>query len=254
MTDSLLRSESSITNADSLEAQKDLFLATLVHDLKNPIQAQHISLKMLLDGILGDLKSEQKEIINMILESNNYMQDMLYSILGVYKFENGIISLDKKWFDAADLVEICLNEVKCWTGDKNIRVIVDFDEDTRIFSDFIQLRRVISNLLNNAIKYSFQDSSLKISIKNNNNSRLLFCFENSSPEIPREIKENMFEKFVSGAKNFKISGVGLGLYYCKKVIEAHGGMIYLDGNGTCNKFIFEVPIYLKEDREVVSLD
>ena len=215
--------------------KKELFFASLAHDLKNPVQAQLLSLKMLSDGAFGKLNSSQKDILNIILESSNYMHNMLISILNSYKFDNCIIYLAKKEFSVDELIENCINEIKTFAESKNLNIIYK-PCGAQIFADAIQLRRVISNLLNNSITYSFKDSNLTISILTNENN-IIFSFENTSPEIPDDIKEHIFEKYVSGAS----TGFGLGLYFSKQVVEAHNGKIYLECQGTSNKFIFEIP-------------
>lgn len=218
--------------------QKELFFATLAHDLKNPVQAQLLSLKMLADGSFGKLNSKQTEMLNILLESANYMHDMLQAILNSYKFDNGEIFLSKSKFIAEELMQNCINEVKSFAKSKNIKIKLKVQSSaTEIFADIIQIRRVISNLLNNSLKYSFKDSELILSIMNNKNN-IIFSFENNSPEIPAEIKDHIFEKYISGTQ----SGIGLGLYFSKRVVDAHDGKIYLEADGTRNKFVFEIPI------------
>lgn len=231
-----------INKEKQLEAQKELFLATLTHDLKNPVQAQLMSLKMLNDGVFGPLNQEQKDILAILIESAKYMHEMLQSILITYKLENGVIKLEKKQFNPVELLNNCINEVKSFASDKNIRIVTEINTDGKLLNaDVNQLRRVISNLLNNALNYSFKDSILRVSLKNAGEN-IAFGFENSSPEIPEDIKNQIFEKYVSGAQSFKLTGIGLGLYFSKKVVEAHDGRIYLEGKGTSNKFIFEIPL------------
>lgn len=71
---------------------------------------------------------------------------------------------------------------------------------------------------------------------------MIFGFDNRSPLIPDHIRLNIFDKYVTGAKSFKLSGIGLGLYFSKKVVDAHNGNIYLEANGENNKFVFEIPL------------
>lgn len=227
--------------------EKELFFATLAHDLKNPVQAQFLTLKMFASGAFGKLNSKQKDMLNMILESSNYMYIMLQAILNSYKFDNGIIYLDKKEFCIKELVENCINEVKTFAKSKNINIILNIDTKTKtLFADAIQLRRVISNLLNNSINYSFKNDEIIISISKND-TNLIFSIQNNSPEIPSDIKEHIFEKYVSGRE----TGIGLGLYFSKKVIDAHSGKIYLNSNGNSNRFIFEIPL---NNLEKASID
>ena len=231
-----------INNEKYLETQKELFLATLTHDLKNPVQAQLISLKMLNDGAFGQLNNTQKEMLEMIIESTTHMQDMLKTILTTYKFDNGIITLNKELFDAVELLNACINEVKAFGQNKNVNIIFDYNtKGQKLLADKQQLRRVISNILNNAMNYSYENTNLEIKIENNS-EEMIFSFANKSPVIPENIKSQIFDKYVTGAKSFKNTGIGLGLYFAKKVIDAHCGHIYLEANGEDNKFVFRIPL------------
>lgn len=237
-----------MSRSSELLKKKELFFATLAHDLKNPVQAQILSLKMLSEGAFGKLSSKQKEIINTILESSNYMHDMLIVVLNSYKFDNGEIFLSKSGFLAEELMQNCINEVKSFAQSKNIIIKLNIENrNIKIFADIIQIRRVISNLLNNSLNYSFKDSEIIISVTNKREN-VIFSFENNSPEIPADIKEHIFEKFICGTQ----SGTGLGLYFSKRIIEAHGGKIYLEANGTSNKFIFEIPLNNNNNHSSIS--
>jgi len=218
--------------------KKDLFFATLAHDLKNPVEAQILSLKMLANGSFGKLNSKQGEMLNILLESSNYMHNMLQSVLNSYKFDNGNIFLAKQEFYVSELLENCINEVNALAISKKIKIILNIqNSDIKLYADATQLRRVIENLLNNSLTYSFKNSDLKISVSNDN-KKIIFNFENNSPVIPSDIKKHLFEKYITGMQ----TGTGLGLYFSKKIIEAHEGRIYFEGNGTSNKFIFEIPL------------
>lgn len=232
-----------------LENRKELFLATLTHDLKNPIQAQIKSLKMLAAERFGSLNKSQTEILNMTIESAMFVQDMLYSILTTYKYDNGIIVLDKKDVNIVELVQNCINEITAGAYEKNINVIFTHCEELhkiKLIADVNQLRRVVSNILNNSIKYAFKGTNIKISIEQNN-EHVVFNFENSSPPIPENVQKHMFDKYVTGEENYKNIGIGLGLYLSRKIIEAHNGKIYLTSNLTENIFTFELPVALDND-------
>ena len=234
-----------LENEKKLKAQKEIFMATLTHDLKNPVQAQLMSLKLLKNGIINI--NEQKEIVSELLESSNYMNEMLCSILNTYKFDNGIIELEKNLFDASILLKKCITEIKALAKNRNIKINY-FYTNLKIFADETQLRRVISNILNNALHYGYKNSELNINLKKENNLAKI-SFENSTDTIPNKIKEHIFDKYVT--KN-KLSGAGLGLYFSKKVVEAHNGKIYLIPSKNKNKFVFEIPI--KNNLTKASID
>ena len=238
-----------LENKKQLEAQKELFLTTLTHDLKNPVQAQLMSLKMLKSGTVGKLNVEQQEILDILLESSNYMQEMLYSILKTYKYDNGIIELNKTVTDVELLVKTCINEVNALAKSRGLKIVFEQNiENKKIYSDSEQLRRVVANLINNAINYAYKNSKIYFKICKND-KYIVFKITNKGYPIPENIKNRIFEKYVSGNS---LKGIGLGLYFSKKVIEAHGGSIRLESSGETCSFIFELPLFTEDKKSKIN--
>ena len=226
-----------------LEHQRDLFLATLSHDLKNPLQAQISSLEMLYREYYGKIDEGHQEVMALIIESAKYMKDMLCTLLKTCKQNNGIIQLVYSRFDILSLMAKSIREVRDLGKIKNVEIRFDskLTEDEKLmYADENQLRRVISNMLNNAINYAFENSVVDISIKLENGF-YVFDFKNESEEISESLKVNIFDKYVCGNPLESNSGVGLGLYFCRKILEAHDGTISLDNIGTKNTFSIKIP-------------
>lgn len=235
-----------------LENQKNLFLATLSHDLKNPLQAQISSLDLLNKGMFGELNSAQKEMVEMILESSRYMKDMLYSLLKSGKDNNGIIILNRSYFDLNKVVQKCVKEINDLALSKNVKIEIktSLTENDKLYADEIQMRRVVGNMLNNGINYAYENSVLKINLHKNNSS-IFFSVTNKSDEISQSLKEQIFDKYVCGEPLQRSNGIGLGLYFCRKVIEANEGKISLENNKNDNSFIAELPI-LNENHALIN--
>ena len=226
-----------------LEYQRDLFLATLSHDLKNPLQAQISSLEMLYREYYGKIDEGHQEVMALIIESAKYMKDMLCTLLKTYKQNNGIIQLVYSRFDILSLMTKSIREVRDLGKIKNVEIRFNskLTEDEKLmYADENQLRRVIGNMLNNAINYAFENSVVDISIKLENGF-YVFDFKNESEEISESLKVNIFDKYVCGNPLESNSGVGLGLYFCRKILEAHEGAISLDNIGTKNTFSIKIP-------------
>lgn len=226
-----------------LEHQRDLFLATLSHDLKNPLQAQISSLEMLYREYYGKIDECHQEILELVIESAKYMKDMLCTLLKTYKQNNGIIQLVYSRFDILSLMTKSIREVRDLGKIKNVEIRFNskLTEDEKLmYADENQLRRVIGNMLNNAINYAFENSVVDISIKLENGF-YVFDFKNESEEISESLKVNIFNKYVCGNPLESNSGVGLGLYFCRKILEAHDGTISLDNIGTKNTFSIKIP-------------
>lgn len=235
-----------------LENQKSLFLATLSHDLKNPLQAQISSLELFNKGAFGELNSTQKEMLEMILESSKYMKEMLYTLLRTGKDNNGRIVLERSFFNLEKLISKCTKEIHDLALSKNIKITINSElrPDDLIFADEIQMRRVVGNMLNNGINYAFENTDLKIDIFRKDNNMIL-QITNESAEIPKSLQEHIFDKYVCGDPLQSNIGIGLGLYFCKKVIEANEGHIGLNAVGTTNTFVVTLPI-LSEESALIS--
>lgn len=242
-----------IDDEKSLENRKSLFLATLSHDLKNPLLAQISSLELFSKGTFGELNETQKEMLDLILESSKYMKDMLYSLLKTFKDNHGSIKFERTRFDIQKLVSKLIKEMNDLAFENGIKINFESkiaDADKFIYADEIQLHRVVGNILNNAISYGYKDT--EINIKMWTEDRILkVSFENTSDIIPEDLKRIIFDKYVCGANVSSGWGIGLGLYFCKKVMEAHEGNIYLDTNGNHNKFTIVLPI-LDENTVTIS--
>lgn len=226
-----------------LENQRDLFLATLSHDLKNPLQAQISSLEMLYREYCGKIDEGHQEIMELVIESAKYMKDMLCTLLKTCKQNNGIIQLVYSRFDILSLMTKSIREVRDLGKIKNVEIKLSTqlkENEKMMYADENQLRRVIGNMLNNAINYAFENSVVDISIKLENGF-YVFDFKNESEEISESLKVNIFDKYVCGNPLESNSGVGLGLYFCRRILEAHDGTISLDNIGTKNTFSIKIP-------------
>lgn len=225
-----------------LEKQKETFVASLGHDLKNPTIAQMRALELLKNGAFGKLTKEQNDIIQLLLDSCGYMYSIIGSLLSTYKYNNGTIKLKNEEFSLSELANDCVNEMVYFSKIKNINIIMENKcNNDIIVGDTIQIKRVIMNLLTNGIKYAYNNTKLKIKLYNEDNFTC-FCFINDSPYITKEHQKNLFAKYVSFAdKNTPIS-TGLGLYSAKRIVEAHDGKIFMQSfKDNKNIFGFKIP-------------
>ena len=141
------------------------------------------------------------------------------------------------------LINKSIKEVKDLGKIKNVEIRFIYQlkgEEKLMYADENQFRRVIGNMLNNAINYAFENSIVNVSIKLENESYTI-CVQNESEEISEDLKTNIFDKYVCGNPLEPNNGVGLGLYFCRKILEAHDGFIGLDNNGTKNTFYIKMP-------------
>ncbi|MCR4880655.1 MAG: HAMP domain-containing histidine kinase [bacterium] len=214
-----------VTKDSELQAQKDNFIATLTHDLKTPVRADIMSLELLLKGKFGDLSAAQTEILSEMLNSNKFMMNMLDTLLAKYKYENGGVELTKCDFDLNNFVKEVAKELKCLFEEKQIKCEFGFGEEKiKIHADKIELKRALSNLISNAIKFNKRGGFVKISTAKADD-KIKITVEDNGIGMSEDKLEHIFDKYVSYAKRFRQLGTGLGLYVAKKTIEAHGGKI-----------------------------
>ena len=248
--------ESSANHADEdeiLQKQRETFVASLSHDLKNPTLAQIRAIELILKGKFGKVLPEQREIMEMLLDSCKYMNAMLGSVLKTYRIDKGTVCLASEEVSLANLAEECIEEMIYLAKDKDIKISYEniAVKDT-VWGDAVQIRRVIMNLLSNSIKYAYSDTNLKVKVYNDANFTC-FNFTNKSPYLPPERQKEIFARYISFSKTH--SGIGLGLYTSKKIVEAHGGNMYVESNeNEYNTFGFKIPNddYLKNAKRYVT--
>lgn len=227
---------------NKISEQKDTFVAALSHDIKSPIISQIASLNMLLRGDFGKLSAEQEGIIKSNVSSCNYILQMLFTLLATYQFENGQTSLVMEEFDSVEMVEGCINELKSLAKENGQIIETTFEtENNLIRADKIQIKRVMMNLITNAITYGFRNTEIKITVIFESGF-FRFNIENKSPYIPDEKLSLLFKKFSSPYFRNPKSGTGLGLYLSRKIVEAHGGSIMAESfEDNRNLFSFIIP-------------
>lgn len=241
-----------INSERKLQAQRETFVASLGHDLKNPTIAQIRSLELLLKGNFGKINLEQKELLEMVLDSCRYMNGMLSSLLATYRDYGGVIKLQFEDFSLTDLVNECVSEMIYVAKDKGINIsITNKTKSSTVQADRVQIKRVIMNLLSNGIKYAFPDTILSLRIYNIKDF-IGFEFENESPYIPEEKQKAIFAQYVSYAAAHNELGIGLGLYASKKIIDGHNGKIFVKSyKNNRNSFGFRIPVIQKSNLENV---
>ena len=235
--------QKSIQIEEENENKKESLVATIIHDLKTPTNAQIDTLNLLKNEAFGKLNSQQQEMITLTQESCKYMSNLISTILETYSCDAIGIKLNKHNFNIVDLViELC-NTTEILRQKKN--QTIKFCNETKnpiVYADELQIRRVILNLLSNAMTYGFTNTLIEITLKNNIDS-LIVSVKNTSFQIPQNELSTVFDKYKKTKfSQFNKTGTGLGLYLAKNIVELHKGHIHALSNndGTCI-FWFEIP-------------
>ena len=249
---SLLRLKHSIDEQRKMTLQREDFVSRLTHDLRTPLVAANRVLNLFLQEVFGQIPSEMKQPISVMIRSNQNLLEMVNTLLEVYRFEAGKKNLH---FDRCDLKIIAAEVVSELTPlalEKNLNLKLDTHELSPtennggiVNGDRLELRRVFNNLIGNAIKFT-DTGSIEIRIfetlspANHCSSTIIIEVQDTGYGIAPEDQETIFERFRQG-KN-KRSGSGLGLHLCSRIIEAHGGKIELSSEiGKGSIFTVKLP-------------
>ena len=217
--------------------QKDTFVASVVHDLKNPLIAHSRILEQI---IKRSNETFIQENCKQLLISTRLMQQLVFSITDTYKYDKGKPKYKYEEFNLLETVkDICL-ELSALTDEEDL-INIKLCGTPIIQADKLHLRRVISNLISNAIKYKKENSNITIEI-NSFKKYTIFQVTNSGTHIPQNIQKELFKKYVSKSTKFNSHSTGLGLYLSKEIIKGHNGEMFVKStpNGQ-NTFGFTIP-------------
>ncbi|MDX2106996.1 MAG: ATP-binding protein [Candidatus Melainabacteria bacterium] len=215
-----------ITERMKLEQQQKDFVATLTHDLKNPLLGTNRVIDLLIQGKFGDLSESQQSILDKFKESNSQLINMISNLLDVYRY--GAMSQGPE-IEEVNLNELLKNLVKrhqVHFQSKQIAVILDLP-DVLVKADLNNeyIDRVMSNLLDNALKFTPKDGTIKIVLRNSNGNCNIEV-QDEGPGITTDDQKELFHRFWQGTPGKKYAhGTGLGLYLCKQIVESFKGNI-----------------------------
>ena len=234
--------------------QKEYFAETLVHDLKVPTIAQLRGLELLKQNVLGELSEEQKDLIAQIENSCSYILDMISMFVKTYRLENGESFFVPESFNMDNLIEECLSEIAAIIKEKDIMLKVEkLAKNTLIVADRSEIKIVIFNLLTTAILHSCQNDRIIIKINNVNNNLKVEIITRGII-LSKQDCNKMFNQPESDLINYTTIGNGIGMYFCKKIIEAHLGKIYAKSSSKgYNIFAFLLPLQKEKLCEKTSL-
>lgn len=231
-----------ITNQKEMELLKENFVATLTHDLKVPIIAETNILDFLLAEKFGPISEKQHEVINNIQNSNKELIELVQILLETYKVKDTGMQLYFETFDINKFLNDTIEEMKPIAEKSNLRINYEPPEDFSISADKLKLKRVVKNLLQNAILHS--ESKKDIEVKALKTSSFIEIFiTDYGKGISKEDLEKVFQKYYSTAKKFRKIGTGLGLYLAQQIAKSHGGEIKVkskDNEGT--EFCIQLPV------------
>jgi PAS domain S-box-containing protein len=234
-----------LKNVTSLKEQdlaKTNFMATLSHELKTPISAIGMSLKLLEDSRIGPLNQEQWELTGTIRQNTNRLLRMVNEILDISRIESGQLHLDLQPVQPDVVVVRAINNVKTFISEKQVKVIQNIQSGLPATQmDVLKATAVLTNFLTNALRYTPSNSTIEIDVLRENGS-VEFYVKDQGPGISAEEQKKLFQPY-RRAIGDKTKGTGLGLAISKEFVEAHGGRIWVESElGEGSRFGFALPV------------
>lgn len=232
-----------ITRLEALERTRQEFLSNVSHELRTPLTAIIAFVETLEDGAIDDPENNWK-FLDIIRKNAGRMQELIEDILDLSSIEAGNVTLELRQVRLSSVVNDVFASL---TGRAQARQIVltnDVVSDLRVEADQRRLEQMLTNLVDNAIKFNRDGGTVTVSCANGDDERLRIVVTDTGEGIPAEQLPRIFERFyrVDRARSRELGGSGLGLAIVKHLARAHGGEAAVQSTaGAGSTFTIELP-------------
>lgn len=229
-----------VTPFHELDEAKTNFIASVSHELKTPIASILMSTQLLEDERVGSISQEQKELLGNIKDDTGRLLRITRDLLNLTQVEAGKIQLAIQAVSATDIVSYATEATESLARQKEIIVVNEIPVALpMVNADKEKTSWVLTNLVTNAIRYSFEKSKVIIQVSVEQ-SMIKFSVQDFGSGIDPQYQDRVFDRYfrVPGTRE---EGTGLGLAICREFVEAQGGKIYLQSEyGSGSRFVFEL--------------
>lgn len=230
-----------ITEFEQLNDAKTNFIATISHELKTPISSIKMSLKLLEDERIGEVNTEQRQLLENIDEDARRLLQITGELLDMAQVETGELKLNFGSTHPKNIVDYAVKALKTTAEQKQVTINVQCDDDLPdVQADLDKTTWVLINLLSNAIKYSHEKSAVDLVVKVYHADEIEFSVQDHGRGIDQKYLSRIFDRYfkVPGATTEQ-TGTGLGLAIAKDFIEAQAGKIGVESEiGEGSRFYF----------------
>jgi len=233
-----------VAQRDTAEAKEALrvreeFLSVAAHDLKTPITAAKVAVQLLKRSFAPlALGATQTIALESVDAQITKLAELVGQLLDTVRIASGSLAIDVRDVDMADLVRSAVAEIAPLT--ERHRFVVDAPAELVARVDAFRLGQVLRNLLDNAVKYSPDGGEIEVHVSRADATALLTVRDHGIG-VAAEHRARLFDRFYQAHQNR--SGLGLGLYICRDIVERHGGIIYLEQpEGAGSRFVISLPL------------
>ncbi len=223
---------------------KSEFLANMSHELRTPLNAIIGFSQVLRKRMFGDINAKQEEYLDDILSSGHHLLSLINDVLDLSKVEAGQVELEVATFSLREALERGVVMVREPAMKRGVQLSLELAPDVDLVDgDERRLRQVVFNLLSNAVKFTPEGGSIVVA-SCRVNGEVLVSVSDTGPGIAREDQERIFEEFQQTDVGVEQrEGTGLGLALSKRLVELHGGRIWVESEpGRGSRFVFTLPI------------
>jgi signal transduction histidine kinase len=227
---------------------KDRLLSHVSHELRSPLTAIYQFVTLLLDGLAGELTSQQQEYLSIVLRNVNQLQAMVQDLLDCSRTDSGQLRLNLQWSSIVPLVDETLRTLKPVAAAKSIDLSATLPEPLpQVYVDPIRLQQVLRNLIENGIKFTPPFGSIAVGAHCPVDDPDVLCLTvtDTGCGIRPEDTTRIFERLSQATNKIDADrqGLGLGLYLCRELITRHGGRIWVDSQvGQGSTFYVTLPL------------
>jgi adenylate cyclase len=238
-------------NAMEADRVKSKFLANMSHELRTPLNAILGYTELILDNIYGDVPGKIEEVLERLGKNGRHLLNLINDVLDFSKIEAGQLNLSLNEYSMKEVVQTVLTSVEALAMEKNLDLKVAVPEDlTKGMGDEQRIVQVLLNLLGNAIKFT-DDGEIRVEVAVSNETFLVSVFD-TGPGLSEADQRMIFEEFhqADGSSTRKKGGTGLGLAIAKRIVEMHGGRIWVESTlGKGSTFYCELPVRVERQRK-----
>jgi heavy metal sensor kinase len=222
-------------------AQAVRFSSDASHELKTPLTIMRGEIESALRAEVDDPRIES--LLDSLLLQTQRLSAIAENLLLLSRADAGALTLKKEAIDFSAMCHELAEDAEILSRQRNITTKSHILSDIQVGADELYLRRTLLNLLDNAIKYNVEGGTVSISVKKSG-SLVFFRIANTGPEIPKEQRDRIFERFYRAdlSRSSERAGSGLGLSICREIVLAHGGQIWLEQpQPGWTEFVFTLP-------------
>jgi two-component system CheB/CheR fusion protein len=229
-----------IQDLKQLQQQKDDFISIASHELKTPVTTLKASLQV-MDMMKSNPSADKfTDMIGRANKSMNRVTTLIDDLLNISKFSQGQFILTKKVFAVSKIVNDCCNHIRA-IGEYNINITGDME--LQVNADADRIEQVLTNFINNAIKYAPKSDEIEVHIERTDRRAKVLVIDQGPGVAPEKVSRLFDRYFRAENTGYHSSGLGIGLYICSEIIKKHDGEIGMDTEvGKGSTFWFTLPI------------